>query len=190
MRPFRREAFSCASRTRREQLIRPKISRIDFELTELEHFKVWSARPKPVVDFHTEARARGAAVDEGRFPAEVARAADGGERRGGRAVPHGPRAQESVDGPRAVELGRVDEEVDGRVREGGHVRGRLDAEVVVRAQVHEDGVGRGREVEGARRRVRVEGGPVTRWSARPRRRAAPRARGRRRRRRSRSGGRW
>ena len=30
-----------------------KISRIDSELTELENFKVWSGRPKPVGDFHT-----------------------------------------------------------------------------------------------------------------------------------------
>ena len=35
MRPFRRKAFCCASRTRREQSIRPKISRIDFDLTEI-----------------------------------------------------------------------------------------------------------------------------------------------------------
>ena len=50
MRQFRRNLFGCASRTRREQSIRPKISRIDFDLTE--------GRPnfKPVVDLHTGRR--------------------------------------------------------------------------------------------------------------------------------------
>ena len=52
-RQFRRNLFSCASRTRREQSIRPKISRIDFDLTELENSQVWSGPPKPVVEFHT-----------------------------------------------------------------------------------------------------------------------------------------
>jgi hypothetical protein len=45
--------FSCASRTRREQSIRPKISRIDFDLTELEISEVWPRRPSSLVDFHT-----------------------------------------------------------------------------------------------------------------------------------------
>ena len=35
MRQFRRELFGRASRTRRERSIRPKISRIDFDVTEL-----------------------------------------------------------------------------------------------------------------------------------------------------------
>ena len=35
IRMFRREHFRCASRTRRERSIRPKISRIDFDLAEL-----------------------------------------------------------------------------------------------------------------------------------------------------------
>ena len=39
MRPFRREIFCRASRTRREQSIRPKISQNDFDLTELERFE-------------------------------------------------------------------------------------------------------------------------------------------------------
>ena len=41
MRRFRRQAFCCASRTRREQSIRPKISRIDFDLIEIESSEVW-----------------------------------------------------------------------------------------------------------------------------------------------------
>ena len=40
MRRFRREAFCRASRTRRERSIRPKVSRIDFDVTELERFEV------------------------------------------------------------------------------------------------------------------------------------------------------
>ena len=52
-RQFRRKLFGCASRTRREQSIRPKISRIDFDVTELENSQVWSGPPKPVVEFHT-----------------------------------------------------------------------------------------------------------------------------------------
>jgi HrpA-like RNA helicase len=39
-------ASCCASRTRREQSIRPKVSRIDFDLTELERFEVWSGPPR------------------------------------------------------------------------------------------------------------------------------------------------
>ena len=45
--------FGRASRTRREQSIRPKISRIDFDVTELENSQVWSGPPKPVVEFGT-----------------------------------------------------------------------------------------------------------------------------------------
>ena len=41
MRPFRREIFCRASRTRREQSIRPKISRIDVDLAEIESSEVW-----------------------------------------------------------------------------------------------------------------------------------------------------
>ncbi|EGB09232.1 hypothetical protein AURANDRAFT_25044, partial [Aureococcus anophagefferens] len=52
MRPFRREDFGRASRTRREPSIRPKISRIDFDVTELESAAVWSGPPKPAVEFH------------------------------------------------------------------------------------------------------------------------------------------
>ena len=55
-RQFRRTLFGCASRNRREQSIRPKISRIDFDLTELESSEVWSGPPEPVVDFHTGRR--------------------------------------------------------------------------------------------------------------------------------------
>ena len=44
--------FCCASRTRREQSTRPKVSQIDFEL---ESFEVWSGPPEPVVEFHTGA---------------------------------------------------------------------------------------------------------------------------------------
>ena len=42
--------FGRASRARREQSIRPKISRIDVDVVEREHFKVWSGRPEPAVD--------------------------------------------------------------------------------------------------------------------------------------------
>ena len=45
------------SRSRPEGNSRPKISRIDFDLTELEISEVWWGRPKPVVDFHTGFRA-------------------------------------------------------------------------------------------------------------------------------------
>jgi hypothetical protein len=48
--------FDRASRTRREPSIRPNISRIDVDSTELESFEVWWGRPKPVVDFHTGPR--------------------------------------------------------------------------------------------------------------------------------------
>ena len=41
IRRFRREAFCRASRTSREQSIRPKISQIDFDLTEIESSEVW-----------------------------------------------------------------------------------------------------------------------------------------------------
>ena len=53
MRPFRRELFCRVSRTRREQSIRPKISRIDFDLTELESSEVWWGPPKPVAVSYT-----------------------------------------------------------------------------------------------------------------------------------------
>jgi hypothetical protein len=39
MRRFQRKFFSFASTTRGEQSIRPKISRIDFDVTERENFK-------------------------------------------------------------------------------------------------------------------------------------------------------
>ena len=55
MRQFRRNLFGCASRARREQSIRPKISRIDFDLTELENSQVWPRRPSSLVDLHTGA---------------------------------------------------------------------------------------------------------------------------------------
>ena len=45
MRQFRRKLFGCASRTRREQSIRPKISRIDLDVTELESSEVWWGPP-------------------------------------------------------------------------------------------------------------------------------------------------
>ena len=53
MRPFRRKVFGRASGTRQEQSIRPKISQIDFELTEL--FEVWPGPPKPAVGFRVAA---------------------------------------------------------------------------------------------------------------------------------------
>ena len=51
--------FCRASRTRREQSIRPKISRIDFDMTELESSEVWPRRPSSLVDFHTGRGPRG-----------------------------------------------------------------------------------------------------------------------------------
>ena len=63
IRRFRREAFCRASRTRREQSIRPKISRIDFDLTEIESSEVWWGPPKPVVGIHP---ARGPSARPGR----------------------------------------------------------------------------------------------------------------------------
>ena len=45
--------FRCASRTQWEQSIRPKISRIDFDLIEIESSEVWWGPPKPAVDFLT-----------------------------------------------------------------------------------------------------------------------------------------
>ena len=56
----RRELFGCASRTRREQSIRPRIGRIDVDSTERENFKVWSGRPEPAVDSRAGLDARGA----------------------------------------------------------------------------------------------------------------------------------
>ena len=41
MRMFQRNFFGFASRARREQSIRPKISRIDFDLIEIESSEVW-----------------------------------------------------------------------------------------------------------------------------------------------------
>ena len=50
---FRRKLFGSASRIRRERSIRPKISRIDFDLAELENSEVRPRRPSSPVDFHT-----------------------------------------------------------------------------------------------------------------------------------------
>ena len=44
--------FGRASRTRREKTTRPKISRIDFDATELERFEVRPRRPGSPVDSH------------------------------------------------------------------------------------------------------------------------------------------
>jgi hypothetical protein len=60
MRQFRCELFGCASRTRREQSIRRKISRIDFDVIELERFEVFAGRGVPPVEFHTGRGGRGA----------------------------------------------------------------------------------------------------------------------------------
>jgi len=51
-RTVRTGLFGRASRTRREPSIRPKISQIDIDVTELENFEVRSGRPEPAVDFH------------------------------------------------------------------------------------------------------------------------------------------
>ena len=59
VRPFRRELFCRASRTRRERSIRPKISRIDFDATVLERSEVWRGPPKPAVGHNTGRGARG-----------------------------------------------------------------------------------------------------------------------------------
>ena len=55
--------FGRASRTRRERSIRPKISRIDFDLTELESSEVWWGPPKPVVGIQAPPRPAPEAVD-------------------------------------------------------------------------------------------------------------------------------
>jgi len=52
MRQFRHKLFGPASRTRRERSIRPKISRIDFDLAEIERFEVSPDASVPPVDFH------------------------------------------------------------------------------------------------------------------------------------------
>ena len=93
IRRFRREAFCRASRTPREQSIRPKISRIDFDLTEIESSEVWWGPPKPVVGIHTgrhgEARAAGLEGPrrgaEARVARGAARAREGARRGAGRA---------------------------------------------------------------------------------------------------------
>ena len=51
--------FGSASRTRREPSIRPKVSRIDLDSTELESSEVWSGRPSSLFDFHTARSGRG-----------------------------------------------------------------------------------------------------------------------------------
>ena len=64
MREFRRKVFCPSWRTRRERSIRPRISQIDFDLIELESFKVWyfhagysSLRDKdPWVNSHQNAK--------------------------------------------------------------------------------------------------------------------------------------
>ena len=45
IRPFEHKLFGCASRARGEQSICPKITRIDFDLAELEISEVWSGPP-------------------------------------------------------------------------------------------------------------------------------------------------
>ena len=46
---FRRTFFRRLQRTRREKTIRPKISRIDFDVTELERFEVFAGQGVPLV---------------------------------------------------------------------------------------------------------------------------------------------
>ena len=48
-------------------IARPKISRIDFDLTEIESSEVWWGPPKPVVDFHTGINPRYCVVYSGAF---------------------------------------------------------------------------------------------------------------------------
>jgi len=66
-RPFRRERFGRASSTRREPSIRPNMTRIDVDATELESCEVWRGPPEPAVDsragaldLHQRLRLRGA----------------------------------------------------------------------------------------------------------------------------------
>ena len=46
---FRRTFFHRLKRTRREKTVRPKISRIDFDVTELERFEVFAGQGVPLV---------------------------------------------------------------------------------------------------------------------------------------------
>ena len=88
------QLFGRASRTRREQSIRPKISRIDFDLTELESSEVWWGPPKPVVGIHTgESRA---ALEPRPRRRQVARLHAPAGRRG----PAAPRAESGPPRPR------------------------------------------------------------------------------------------
>ncbi len=54
-RPFRRNLFGFASRTRRAQSVRPKMSRSDVDVTELENSRARSGPPEPAVEFGTGA---------------------------------------------------------------------------------------------------------------------------------------
>ena len=49
MRRFRREVFFSASRNRSEPSIRPKIRRLDVDVTEIERFEVFAGRGVPLV---------------------------------------------------------------------------------------------------------------------------------------------
>jgi hypothetical protein len=81
MRQFRRTLFGFASRPRREQSIRPKISRIDFDVTERENSEVWSGRPKPVVEFGTGSTPRARSRRRRRTSRGRATTASSGSRR-------------------------------------------------------------------------------------------------------------
>ena len=144
MRRFRRELFGCASRTRRERSIRPKISRIDFE--------VWWGPPKPVISGRRAPAPRGPghggelaghvplrALRQGehdarpREPPQALVPADGAVRR------RAPR----IRGRRAAPHRRVD--ADGRrpepvllQREEGRRRGRRGHAGVLRARGRRD----------------------------------------------------
>jgi hypothetical protein len=73
---FRRKAFCRASRTRREQSIRPKISRIDVDLIELESCEVWWGAPEPAVGIHAGLGARADLAAPPDLSAHVAALAD------------------------------------------------------------------------------------------------------------------
>ena len=65
MRLFRRGTCRRASRTRGEPSIRPKISRIDFDATEMERSEVWRGPPEPAVGIHAGRRPRDRRRDVG-----------------------------------------------------------------------------------------------------------------------------
>ena len=184
MRPFRRDAFCCASRTRREQSIRPKISRIDFDVTELENSQVWSGPPQPVVELGTavDEDDERRPVREGELEAREAGGVGAARVRGRARAPEVHAALED-DADREVER-RLFPAVDARAGEGVVAGPPLEAQRAVGVDLR-GLVGREEVVRVVEGLVRDEDRPVAaveeaRESPRPRGRgscAAPRGTG-------------